>query len=143
MTRAHYKALVNGFGGLALAVSLAVLAFPRIAAAQEPTPPSNPQLGAPAPIEGKQVHVEPVPGAVAADFHVRSTALGFEQGIGPAVGREVSYEGKQFTVADVFAADGQPCFSGGSPFTIAPAGGRLVIGLRTAPSGQVNVAALR
>ena len=69
--------------------------------------------------------------------------LGFEQGIGPAVGREVSYDGKQYTVADIATANGAPCFSGGSNFTIAPAGGRLVIGLKMASPDSVNVASLR
>ncbi len=138
MTSASFKALVTGTG--ALGVSLAVLALPRIAVAQEPAPTLS--APGPAPIEGKQIIVEPAPRDIAADFHVELTVLGFEPGVGPAVGREVSYDGKQYTVAAVFAADGAPCFSGGSHFTIAPAGGRLVIGLRTA-GPAINVAALR
>jgi hypothetical protein len=120
---------------------LAPLVLPGLAAAQEPSPPLGARAAAP--IEGKEQHVEPAPRDVVADFHVESTVLGFEQGVGPAVGREVSYDGKQYTVAAVAVANGAPCFSGGSHFTIAPAGGRLVIGLKPTHSDQVNVASLR
>jgi len=143
MTRAlSLKATINGFGALALAVSVAVSAFPGIAAAQEPSPP----LGTPGakPIEGKQKSPNPSgPRDVVADFHLESTVLGFDQGVGPAVGRELGYNGKQYTVADVYTVDGQPCFSGGSHFTIAPAGGRLVVGLKSTTGDSVNVASLK
>ena len=120
---------------------LAAVALPGLAVAQEPSP----ALGAlpPAPIEGKEQLVEPAPRDIVADFHVESTVLGFERGVGPAVGREVSYDGKQYTVAAVAAANGAPCFSGGSHFTIALSGARLVIGLKPVRSDQVNVASLR
>ena len=143
MTRAlSLKATINGFGALALAVSVAVSALPGIATAQEPSPP----LGTPAPkpLEGKQKSPNPPgPRDVVADFHLESTVLGFDQGIGPAVGRELDYNGKQYTVADIYTVDGQPCFSGGSHFTIAPAGGRLVVGLKSNAGDQVNVASLK
>src|SRR3984893_9351921 len=125
-----FKATMSGFGAMAL-IAAGVLSLSGQAGAQEPSPP----LGAPleaAPIEGKPI--VPTPGLrdIVADFHIESTALGFQQGIGPAVGRDLTYNGKLYTVADVFTANGQPCFSGGSKFTIAPAGGRLVIGLKMA-----------
>ena len=140
--RAHsFKATINGFGALALAVSVAVSALPGIAAAQEPSPP----LGTPGPkpLVGKPNTGTPGPRDIAADFHLESTVLGFNQGIGPAVGRELSYNGKQYTVADIYTVDGQPCFSGGSHFTIAPAGGRLVVGLKTTGTDSINVASLK
>ena len=62
-------------------------------------------------------------------------------GIDPAFARrEVDYNGKRYTVADVFTANGQPSFSGGSHFAVAPAGGRLVIGLKAATSETLTVA---
>src|SRR5476651_1932148 len=143
MTRAlSLKATINGFGALALAASVAVSAFPGIAAAQEPSPP----LGTPGPkpLEGKQKSPNPPgPRDIAADFHLESTVLGFEQGIGPAVGRELDYNGKHYVVAAIYTVDGQPCFSGGSHFTIAPAGGRLVVGLKSTAGDSVNVASLK
>ena len=143
MTRAlSLKATINGFGALALAVSVAVSAFPGIAAAQEPSPPLG--VPGPKPLVGKPNSANPPgPRDVTADFHLESTVLGFDQGVGPAVGRELSYNGKQYTVADIYTVDGQPCFSGGSRFTIAPAGGRLVVGLKTTGTDSVNVASLK
>jgi hypothetical protein len=99
MTRAlSLKATINGFGALALAVSVAVFALPGNAAAQEPSPP---------------------------------------------LGGELSYNVKQYTVADIYTVDGQPCFSGGSHFTVAPAGGRLVVGLKSNAGDSINVASLK
>ena len=136
------KTTINGFCALALAVSVAVSALPGIAAAQEPSPPLG--VPGPKPVEGKQKSSNPPgPRDVAADFHLESTVLGFDQGIGPAVGRELGYNGKQYTVADVYTVDGQPCFSGGSHFTIAPAGGRLVVGLKSTTGDSINVASLK
>jgi hypothetical protein len=141
MTRTHsLKATINGFGALALAVSVAVSALPGIAAAQEPSPPMVP---GPKPIEGKPGTHTPSPRDITADFHLESTVLGFDQGIGPAVGRELDYNGKHYVVADIYTVDGQPCFSGGSHFTIAPAGGRLVVGLKSATGDSINVASLK
>lgn len=120
----------------------AMLAFASGAWAQEPSPPMGPE--APKPIEGKIPSEHPAgPHDIVADMHVESTALGFDQGVGPAVGREVSYNGKQYVVADVYTVDGQPCFSGGSHFTIAPAGGRLVVGLKAGNAESFVVASLR
>jgi hypothetical protein len=136
-----FRTAVNGVGVLALAMSVVVFALPRIADAQEPSPP----LGAPgpAPIEGKPKTGTPAPLDIVADFHVESTVLGFDQGVGPAVGREISYNGKQYTVADIYTAEGAPCFSGGSHFTIAPAGDHLVVGLKMTNPDSVVVASLK
>jgi hypothetical protein len=141
MTRAYFlKATMNGFGAVALAASFVVGGLPGGAYAQEPSPPLTPDVK---PIEGRQNTHVPSPRDVVADFHLESTVLGFDQGVGPAVGRELSYNGKQYTVADVYTVDGQPCFSGGSHFTIAPAGGRLVIGLKANGADSITVASLK
>jgi hypothetical protein len=134
--------MVSGVGAVALMTAGLVASFSDIAGAQEPSPPIKGALDG-APIEGKPT--VPTPGLhdVVADFHIESTALGFEQGIGPAVGRDVDYKGKHYTVADVYTANGQPCFSGGSKFSIAPAGGRLVIGLKTTAPEAIAIASLK
>ncbi|MBS0541576.1 MAG: hypothetical protein JSR47_22615 [Proteobacteria bacterium] len=124
------------------AAGMFALSLPHRAAAQEPSPVVNPTEHEP-PIEGKPAPAYTSPLDITADFHVESTVLGFDQGIGPAVGRELTYNGKLYQVADVFTADGKPCFSGGSRFTIAPAGGRLVIGLKMSDPAVVSVASLK
>ena len=138
----RFGAMASGFGAMALVTAGIVTSFSGAALAQEPSPPINTPFEA-APIEGKPSMPTPGPRDIVADFHIESTALGFEQGIGPAVGRDVDYKGKSYTVADVFTANGQPCFSGGSKFAVAPAGGRLVIGLKTATSEPITVASLK
>jgi hypothetical protein len=135
------EATIGGFGALVLAVAVAVLALPGVAGAQEPSPPLGAPL--PKPIEGKPRKENPEPSNIVADVHVESTVLGFEQGIGPAVGRELSYNGKQYIVADISTVDGAPCFSGGSRFAIAPAGGRLVVGLKMLATDSLVVASLK
>src|ERR1700759_1529878 len=94
-----FKAVINGFGALALAVSVAL---PGIAAAQEPSPPLTPDVK---PLEGKPNTHVPSPRDIVPDFHLESTVLGFDQGVGPAVGREFSYNGKQYVVAEVYTAE--------------------------------------
>jgi hypothetical protein len=141
-SKSRFGATVSGFGAMALVTAGVVVSFSGVAIAQEPSPPINAPFEA-APIEGKPTLPTPGPRDIMADFHIESTALGFEQGIGPAVGRDIDYKGKHYTVADVFTANGQPCFSGGSKFTIAPAGGRLVIGLTSATPEPISVASLK
>jgi hypothetical protein len=134
-----FKTTMTGFGAMALLAAGLAVSLSNIASAQEPSPP----LGAPndpAPVQGKPKPPERGPRDLVADIHVESTVLGFDQGIGPAVGRDVTYNGKLYTVADVATANGQPSFSGGSHFAIAPAGGRLVIGLKMTDPDTVSVA---
>jgi len=138
----RFGATVSGVGAMALMAAGIVASFSDIAGAQEPSPPMKGALDG-APIEGKPTVPAPGPYDVVADFHVESTALGFDQGVGPAVGRDIDYKGKHYMVADVFTANSQPCFSGGSKFSIAPAGGRLVIGLKTAAPEAIAVASLK
>jgi hypothetical protein len=141
-SKSRFGATISGFGATALVASVVVSSFSSIAGAQEPSPPINKSFDV-APLEGKPSMPTPGPRDIVADFHIESTALGFDQGVGPAVGREIDYNGKRYTVADVFTANGQPCFSGGSPFAIAPAGGRLVIGLKTATPEGIILASLK
>ena len=65
-----------------------------------------------------------------ADLHVDSTRLGYDKGIGPAVGRLVTWRDKEYEVTDIVVSDGGPSFSGGSRFVVAPAGRGLMVGLR-------------
>ena len=71
----------------------------------------------------------PLPSKVA-DTHVDSTKLGFDKGVGPAIGRNVSWRGKDYEVTDVEVVGGGPSFGGGSRFVIAPDGRGLMIGLK-------------
>ena len=100
------------------------------------TAPAGAPLMAPTP--GKAA--PPAPEPLIADTHVDSTGLGFEKGIGPAVGRKVTYRDKQYEVVDVVVVGGGPSFSGNSRFSIAPEGHELVIGLKAI--GDQQVAAL-
>ena len=72
-----------------------------------------------------------------ADTHVESTELGFEKGVGPAVGRTVTYRDKQYEVTDIATVGGGPAFSGNSRFAIAPAGKGLLIGLKAVDPEKV------
>ncbi len=90
-----------------------------------PAPLSVPPLMAPTPRE-----VKPAPTPLVADTHVESTELGFDKGIGPAVGRTVTYRKKLYQVTDIAPAGGGPTFSGNSRFAIAPAGKALIVGLK-------------
>jgi hypothetical protein len=65
-----------------------------------------------------------------ADYHIASTDLGFERGIGPAPGRGVIWQGRIYRVVDVTATDGRPTFAGGSRFIITTEGGALDVGLK-------------
>lgn len=133
--------------GVLVAAACGVAVLPPAAGAQEPSPRLDPADSAPLrdarPVAGQPGREAAAPAReTVADVQVESTVLGFAPGIGPAVGRNVAYNGKPYIVSDVFAADGAPCFSGGSRFTIALAGGRLVVGLRSAAPRPLNVAAL-
>ena len=65
-----------------------------------------------------------------ADTHVESTKLGYDQGVGPAVGRNVTWRGREYEVTDVAVVGGGPSFCGGSKFVVAPEGRSLMIGLK-------------
>lgn len=65
-----------------------------------------------------------------ADTQVDSVKLGFDRGIGPAVGRNISWRGKEYEVTEVSVVGGGPSFSGNSKFVIAPQGKGLMIGLK-------------
>lgn len=73
-----------------------------------------------------------------ADHHVASTELGFERGIGPALGRGVTWRGRLYLVVDVKARDGRPTFAGGSRFVITTDGGALEIGLKAIAKGALE-----
>jgi hypothetical protein len=91
-------------------------AFPPQASPVEGQPP---RLGAPPPGE-----------PVVADHHVSSADLGYQSGIGPAVGQTVTWHGMLYRVVQVVAQDGRPTFSGGSRHVITTEGGTLDIGLK-------------
>ena len=75
-----------------------------------------------------------------ADTHVESTKLGYDKGVGPAVGRNVTWRGREYEVTDVAVVGGGPSFCGGSKFVVAPEGRGLMIGLKEVDTE--NVAAL-
>ncbi len=107
-------------------------AAPAFAQEFSPAPISVPPVMAPTPRE-----VAPIPEPQTADRHVASTDLGFEKGIGPAVGRTVTYRDKVYLVTDVVTVGGGPTFSGGSRFTIAPSGHTLSVGLKAVDPEKV------
>jgi hypothetical protein len=98
--------------------------------------PAFAQVMVPAPIVVKPVMgpiVKPLPRPPqrkTAERHVESTELGYDTGVGPAVGNTVTYRDKQYEVTDVVTMGGGPTFSGNSSFTVAPSGKRLSIGLK-------------
>lgn len=65
-----------------------------------------------------------------ADTQVDSVKLGYDKGVGPAIGRNVSWRGKDYEVTGVEVVGGGPSFSGNSKFVIAPQGKGLMIGLK-------------
>jgi hypothetical protein len=95
-----------------------LVALPAVAG-EAPLPGVPPRVGAP-----------PAGTPPVADHHVPATDLGFERGIGPAVGQTVSWRGVRYLVVDVTADGGRPTFSGGSRFSITTAEGALDIGLK-------------
>ena len=115
-----YRALAAAAGAYAL-----FAAAPAFAQEFAPAPLSVPPLMAPTPRT-----IAPIAPPKIADTHVESTELGFEKGIGPAVGRTVTYRKRIYEVTDVATIGGGPTFSGGSKFTVAPEGRALSIGLK-------------
>lgn len=78
-----------------------------------------------------KIPAKPVREPVVADRLLPSTELGFEKGIGPAVGRIITYRDKRYEVTEVSAMGGGPTFSGNSRFAIAPEGRGLIVGLKS------------
>lgn len=109
----------------AILMAAATPAFAQQAAAPMPAPMAVAPLMAPTPDKAKPPALD-----MPADLHVDSTRLGYEKGIGPAVGRLVTWRDKEYEVTDVVVSDGGPSFSGGSRFVVAPAGRGLMVGLR-------------
>lgn len=77
-----------------------------------------------------------------ADTHVESTKLGYDKGVGPAVGRNVTWRGRDYEVTDVAVVGGGPSFCGGSKFVIAPEGRVLLIGLKEVDTETVAALAV-
>jgi len=80
---------------------------------------------------------EPPGEPIVADTHVQSTELGFEQGVAPAPGRSVLFNGAKYRVVDVVATGGGPTFAGGSPFVIGVSGSTLTVGLKSIVPGGI------
>jgi hypothetical protein len=100
---------------------------------QEPSlPPATPK-----PLLSKN-HEFPAPAGEPRrpDFRVASTELGFENGIGPAPGYAVAYQGKRYLVIDIKTGDGSPFFSGGSRFVVGVKGASLDVGLAPIPADK-------
>ena len=80
---------------------------------------------------------EPPGPPLIADQHVASTELGFQQGVAPAPGRSITFNGQKFRVVDVQATGGGPTFAGGSPFVIGINGSVLQVGLKAIVPGSL------
>jgi hypothetical protein len=109
------------------------------------TPCAEPSLPpatvAPMPSKACSDIAPPAGAPVAADLHVASTELGFQQGIAPAPGRTVGYLGVEYLVVEVSALGDGPIFSGGSRFVITTKGGALDVGLKAMDERERRMAA--
>jgi hypothetical protein len=105
-----------------------------------PLPPcaelSLPPITAP-PTAAREPSIHPPPAGPREipDHQVASTDLGFERGIGPALGRGVTWRGRTYIVVEVTTPDGRPTFAGGSRFIVTTEGGVLEIGLKALTKG--------
>lgn len=81
--------------------------------------------------------IDKAPVAKVADMHVDSVKLGYEKGVGPAVGRNITWRGKEYEVTGIEVVGGGPSFSGNSKFAIAPEGKGLMIGLKALDAPMV------
>jgi hypothetical protein len=98
--------------------------------------PSLPPLTArPSTARPPSLNPPPAGPPLIADHQIASTELGFERGIGPALGQAVTWRGRKYLVVDVTTKDGRPTFAGGSRFIITTAGGSLNIGLKALGKG--------
>lgn len=73
-----------------------------------------------------------------ADLHLAATTLGFEEGVGPAPGRSVEYQGHEYRVVGIEVRGGGPVFSGGSAFVIGVSGSSLIVGLKAVEPGGLR-----
>lgn len=80
---------------------------------------------------------EPPGEPLIADQHVISTDLGFQQGVAPAPGRSITFQGQKYRVVDVQAKGGGPTFAGGSPFVVGVSGSVLQVGLKAIVPGSL------
>ena len=125
--------------GLAAAAGLVLLCSAAPASAQQAMMPGP----LPTPIMAPTPKTFDKPPEVKlADTHVESTRLGYDKGIGPAVGRTVTWRGREYEVTDVAVIGGGPSFCGGSKFVIAPEGRGLMIGLKEVDTETVAVLAV-
>lgn len=82
---------------------------------------------------------EPPGEPLTADQHVASTELGFQQGVAPAPGRAITFQGRKYRVVDVQVTGGGPTFTGGSPFVVGVDGSVLQVGLKAiVPGGPLD-----
>lgn len=110
----------------------------RTPCAEPSLPPATPAPMASAPpSEG----APPAGVPVVADLHVASTELGFDRGTAPAPGRTVGFQGRDYVVVEVAAADNGPTFLGGSRFVITTRCGALEVGLKALDDRERQVAA--
>jgi len=123
--------------GLALGV---VMAAQPALAQQAGAPYAEPSAN-PAPVPAAADFVPPADVPAVADLHVASTALGFDQGIAPAPGRTIGYQGQEYLVVEVAAVGNGPTFSGGSRFVITTRGGALEVGLKAMDGRDRQLAA--
>jgi hypothetical protein len=99
--------------------------------------PSLPPSSVPPLKSGKRTdYAAPAGPPLVADQHVVSTELGFEQGVGPAPGRAVTYHGQKYRVVDIKVKDGGPSFTGGSAFVVGVNGSTLMVGLKSIIPGS-------
>ena len=118
-------------GGMLLALTTAASAEPNVAFADfrlSSSPIAAPLFGVARPPVQQANEVATPP-----DYRIRSTELGFAQGIAPAPGRTLLYRRLNYRVAEVVAEEGGPVFSGGSLSVIAPSGGSLIVSLKEVP----------
>jgi hypothetical protein len=123
--------LLSLWGTIGIALALPAVGQPLATALapEKPVPGETPRLGA------------PPPGAPdVADVHVPSVALGFDEGVGPAPGQSVTWQGASYVVVDAVASEDRPTFSGGSHFVITSDGGTLQIGLKAVVPVDAQVA---
>jgi hypothetical protein len=89
-----------------------------------PIGPSMPAAPLPASAEPRRTFKAPK-----IEKRVESTDLGFEQSVAPGPGRTVTFQGKQYRVAEVEVMGGGPMLLA-NHYVIGVQGSRLIVGLR-------------